>query len=344
MKQLFRMFCISCIAFIMVLASIPSTYAATVTFTDVSTNFWARSAIEWGVQNNIITGYTDKTFRPNNNVTEAEFLAMYIRAFDVTPAVKELKHWADPAYAYAVGKNWPVLGYNSTTNRNKAVTRGFVAQIIASSQGLNLDETSSVQFLLNENLSAGKTSATVAGYQPNDKITRAETVVFIKRLRDAGIKKLDSRPVLGSEPIVETPKADVTPRVQKVEEAVTKLIESSSTYKNVSTKSGNDSMLVFGIGSEVYVSYEDNVTPGTSAYDLVRISKATDKAARDIAYKILETLGVKITPEIKKAIEDAPNLSADEVKDIRIQNTNVDISIRPSKFDQDTINISVKVK
>jgi|GEM_PF-5459035 len=199
---------------------------------------------------------------------------MYIRAFVVTPAVKELKHWADPAYAYAVGKNWPVLGYSSTTNRNKAVTRGFVAQIISSSQGLNLDETSSVQFLLNENLSAGKTSAT------------------------------------------------------------------SSTYKDVSTKTGEDTVLVFGVGSERYVTYEDNVTPGESAYDMLCISKATDKA-RDIAYKILETLGVKITPEIKKAIEDAPNLSPEEVKEIRIENSNVDISIRPSKYNEDIINISV---
>src|SRR5690606_18939805 len=213
-----------------------NTVNAASSFKDVAAYHWAKSSIDWGVKNNIITGYTDKTFRPNNNVNEAEFLAMYIRAFDTASVEGTVKHWADPVYFYASAKNWPILGTNSTDARIQKITRGHVAQIIAASQGLNISELSSVQFLLNEGYSSGKTDATVDGYKPNDYITRAETIVFIKRLKDAGIQKLGTRPTAPGEEIVEEPKVEITKQIEKITNKIDSTITSNSVYAGLSTK------------------------------------------------------------------------------------------------------------
>lgn len=60
-----------------------STEAGTNAFTDLSAAEWARDSILKLCEKNIISGYGDKTFRPNNNVTRAEFLKMTIMLFDI---------------------------------------------------------------------------------------------------------------------------------------------------------------------------------------------------------------------------------------------------------------------
>ncbi len=45
------------------------------TFSDVA-NYWATSAIKWGVDTGMVYGYTDGTFKPDQQLTEAEFAAL----------------------------------------------------------------------------------------------------------------------------------------------------------------------------------------------------------------------------------------------------------------------------
>jgi hypothetical protein len=52
-----------------------------VSFPDVPQNFWAASFITALAQRNIIEGYPDNTFRPEQPVTRAEFAAMVEKAF-----------------------------------------------------------------------------------------------------------------------------------------------------------------------------------------------------------------------------------------------------------------------
>jgi competence protein ComEC len=51
----------------------------TLTFTDVKSSHWAYGAIQILVKNDITGGYPDNTFRPNNNVTRAEFATFLTR-------------------------------------------------------------------------------------------------------------------------------------------------------------------------------------------------------------------------------------------------------------------------
>ena len=78
------------------------------TFSDVDKTFWANSYIMELVSKEIIDGYEDKTFRPNNNITRAEFIKILVSALfteyeesnsdfdDVTKS-----HWAYNYISYA---------------------------------------------------------------------------------------------------------------------------------------------------------------------------------------------------------------------------------------------------
>ncbi len=60
-----------------------TTPAAKTVFDDISSVAWAREGILYLSEKNIINGYEDNTFRPNNAITREEFVAIIVRAFEV---------------------------------------------------------------------------------------------------------------------------------------------------------------------------------------------------------------------------------------------------------------------
>lgn len=62
-------------------ATVPERAAPTVSFSDVSPDFWAYPFIVALAQRQIITGFEDDTFRPQNPITRAEFAAMIQKGF-----------------------------------------------------------------------------------------------------------------------------------------------------------------------------------------------------------------------------------------------------------------------
>jgi uncharacterized protein YkwD len=154
-------------------------------FRDVPSEHWAAEAIEWGVGLGIVRGYPDGTFRPDQPVTEAEFLVMLLRAYpDVSlPAVEPDSAWYEASYALAEQYHWPVRRELTLGEFD----RGKAAELIAAAQGERLGETDAVRYLLAQGLSKGKTSATVEGYEPDSRLTRAETLTFIRNMRDRHI-------------------------------------------------------------------------------------------------------------------------------------------------------------
>jgi len=64
------------------------------TFSDLTQNHWAYQAISAMAQEGIIKGYSDGTFRPNNNVTREQFATMMVRTLNIPttePAVPTFK-------------------------------------------------------------------------------------------------------------------------------------------------------------------------------------------------------------------------------------------------------------
>lgn len=54
----------------------------TLTFTDLTTSHWAYKEIQTLVANNLVSGYEDNTFRPNNTITRAEFATFLSRTME----------------------------------------------------------------------------------------------------------------------------------------------------------------------------------------------------------------------------------------------------------------------
>ncbi|GFN33952.1 S-layer homology domain-containing protein [Paenibacillus xylaniclasticus] len=146
-------------------------------FKDVE-GHWASDAIEWAVSEGIVTGYSDNTFKPNRSVTHAEFLSMALRSqkFKILHGTNQDKWYYD--YYITATANNVYSGF--TSDGDKPIRRGTVAIILASIAGQHLSEQEAVQFLLDNKISNGKTSATVQGYKPSEKLTRAEAVQFLK--------------------------------------------------------------------------------------------------------------------------------------------------------------------
>lgn len=150
-------------------------------FKDVSSSYWGYEAIQWGVEQNIITGYKDGTFRPNNSVTEEEFIAMLVRAFGMEPTTdsRTIQNWSNPYYQVASEHNLPVTYLSSLE-----INRQSVAQIIVATRGVNFSGNDAVQYMLNKGLANGKFSSTIEGYAGQDTLTRAEAISFIKNVMD----------------------------------------------------------------------------------------------------------------------------------------------------------------
>ncbi|MBP1156909.1 MULTISPECIES: CAP-associated domain-containing protein [unclassified Paenibacillus] len=163
------------------LSVVPSSTAAGLSGFKDTSRHWSSKAVTWAADNGIVNGYEDGTFRPDQVVSEPEFLAMLLRAYPET-AVSTAgpgAAWYEPYYNYAWGQQWPVLN-----NANRSLyNRGYVARLIAATQNGTMGLNDSIRYLLDQGLSQGKTAATIEGYKAVDKLTRAEAVQFILNMK-----------------------------------------------------------------------------------------------------------------------------------------------------------------
>lgn len=104
-------------------------------FIDVSSH-WAKSYIDTVSMLNIIDGYDDKTFRPDNSITRAEFakiIAVFVQEDIPNRSAKfsdTKKHWAEKYIAFLSEKDI-IKGYDSQTFRPDAfITRAEVITVI----------------------------------------------------------------------------------------------------------------------------------------------------------------------------------------------------------------------
>lgn len=143
---------------------------------------WAKDYIAWAVEDKLTTGYPDGSFQPDKPIAEAEFLAMLLRSYSISQdfAAAGGSKWHHPYYNYAIKLNWPITFVNDSGSYN----RGQAAQLLASAAtGKAYSESGAIQWLLDEKLSNGRTSATVNGFEPKGTLTRAEALTFFYNLK-----------------------------------------------------------------------------------------------------------------------------------------------------------------
>ncbi|WP_218092908.1 S-layer homology domain-containing protein [Paenibacillus solanacearum] len=159
---------------------------------------WAENSIYWALKQSIVRGYEDGSFQPDRIVSEAEFLSMLIRLFPdgrsraaELSATGEASEWSDPYYKLSSDAEYglPTMGLTDTSARNKPITRGMVARMIAGTAGNNAPEDDAIRYLYVQGLSDGKTERTIAGFAAADSLTRAEAVQFLQKMADKGLNR-----------------------------------------------------------------------------------------------------------------------------------------------------------
>ena len=120
-------------------------------FNDVSKSEWYSDYIGYLSKYGIIKGYADNTFRPNDNVTCAEFVAMTVRFNSLFNEVKKgsytvkytdvaSNYWAYSDVAYAKHAGW-LNGYaDGTFKGDNAITRAEVVTVVNRATGRVADK------------------------------------------------------------------------------------------------------------------------------------------------------------------------------------------------------------
>ncbi|MDR9787921.1 MAG: S-layer homology domain-containing protein [Peptococcaceae bacterium MAG4] len=165
------------------------------TFNDIA-GHWAADNINQLVGLGAINGYPDGSFKPDNNITRAEFTTILVRAFQLTS--KDGKtfpdtavHWARD-YIAAAADNGVVNGYDTgffgpddlITREQMAVMVVNAAKLPAASGELRFDDSSSISGWAREAIVTATHNGIMQGYpdntiQPLGNATRAEAVTVI---------------------------------------------------------------------------------------------------------------------------------------------------------------------
>jgi hypothetical protein len=157
---------------------------------------WAENNINKLVSLGAISGYPDRTFRPNNNITRAEFVTALVKAFRVEGQGGKIfadtaSHWAKDFIAVAAA-NGIASGYDGDAFRpDEVITREQMAAMIMKAARLTPVEKE-LAFIDSDSIStwARQAVATVTengimkGYpdntvRPQGNATRAEAVTVI---------------------------------------------------------------------------------------------------------------------------------------------------------------------
>lgn len=103
-------------------------------FTDVSADAWYAEPVATLANAGLLAGYEDGTFRPDQNITRAEYAAIATRFDELeegTSAFTDISgHWAENAINAAYGAGW-VGGYEDGTFRpDQNITRAEAMALI----------------------------------------------------------------------------------------------------------------------------------------------------------------------------------------------------------------------
>ncbi|QDH20247.1 YDG domain-containing protein [Saccharibacillus brassicae] len=186
---------------ILLTASIPHARgAAQVSKTDIQ-GTWAESQISDWIDRGYVTGYDDGSFKPDNTISRAEFVALINRSYgftETTPiAFRDIpaSGWIHEEVAKAVKAGY-VTGYsNGTFGANRPISRQEAAVVVtrllkledADSPPIGLADAGSIDAWARDSVATVVANGIIRGYtaangfKPRQPLTRAEAVVVLYR-------------------------------------------------------------------------------------------------------------------------------------------------------------------
>ncbi|EFU42333.1 Fibronectin type III domain protein [Paenibacillus vortex V453] len=171
--------------------------------TDIA-GHWAETNIKQAINDGIVTGYPDGTFKPNRMVTRAEFAVMLMNALKLQgnganltfTDSAQIGSWARKAVAQAV-EAWIIIGKEDGAFRpNAAITRSEMAAMIARALNLAVETTNAAtSFADDKDIPAWATGAVTAlknmgvidgkggnKFDPQNQTSRAEAVTVLLKM------------------------------------------------------------------------------------------------------------------------------------------------------------------
>ncbi|MEK4277654.1 CAP and S-layer homology domain-containing protein [Paenibacillus sp. FSL R7-0026] len=157
-----------------------------------------QAAIEWALCSGIAGADANGKFRPEDSVSEAQFLIMLLRTYkvdDESYASKKKKHWAEGAYKVATARNLLLFSTSPGKSdfRDKPINRYRAAGLIASADGVNFDFSNAENYVLAHNYMRGTEGNQSWMFGSNDIVTRAQAAVILMQLQ-SGMKQFVGAP------------------------------------------------------------------------------------------------------------------------------------------------------
>ena len=265
------------VALCLVLGLASTAYAS---MPDVNSH-WAQASVEKWVDSGLAKGYPDGTFKPDNNITRAEFVALLNRAFTVQgnsagAAFADVAegdwYYTDVCAATSAGY---VKGYEDNTfGPNKAITRAEAAAIVSRLLGITADDDSvldkfsdaaaisdwakaDVAAMVEANLLSGYPDGT---FGPARLITRAESIVTLDRSMGY---KAEEVPVTG----VKLDVSNFTLKVDGTKQLEATVMPANASLKAVTWKSGNEKVATVDDNGKVKAIGTGNTTITVTTLD-----------------------------------------------------------------------------
>jgi len=181
-----------------VLASKPEGQSTAMKFSDLN-GHWAEQNIKKLVEMGVIDGYSDGTFKPDNNMTRAEFVSIIVKAFKLQTQDGKIfadtnNHWAKSLIATAAA-NGIISGYSdSEFAPNDLVTREQMASMLVkaahmdvAASNLTFKDQNDISVWAQDAMATVTAKSLMDGYQdgtlkPQGYATRAEAATLLLRI------------------------------------------------------------------------------------------------------------------------------------------------------------------
>ncbi|MEX2460523.1 MAG: S-layer homology domain-containing protein [Paenibacillaceae bacterium] len=199
-SKLLKVFVSKLLIACLVFSSLGMAFAASVSTTTDIKGHWAESQISSWIEKGFIKGYPDGSFKPNNSITRAEFMALVNRSSGFTEQAQisfsdvKSSNWAYVEIAKGVKAGY-IKGYpDGTIGANKTISRQEVAVIVnrllnlaAADSPSSFADGSKIGLWAKDAVDAAVSAGILNGYaadntfKPANPITRAESVVTLDR-------------------------------------------------------------------------------------------------------------------------------------------------------------------
>ena len=164
-------------------------------------NHWAKENIKAEIKNGVVNGYSDNTFKPEKEITVAEYLKIIIKSGKYILVKEGLNLWPD--YYISTAKANGIILEDEFEDYNKKITRNEIARITA--RYINVNNIERAKNIFNDLDNEYKSDVlrlvklgVITGYDDGTyrgekNVTRAEAITIVRRATSARKKLISNR-------------------------------------------------------------------------------------------------------------------------------------------------------